>query len=362
MAFDFVRLFVDVFHPEPGERVLFVTDVPRDGVGDSVAWQERRAMTTSWRGLLADRACELGIEVLPLVTFPATGAHNGELPLGQGDPMSLERALDQATAVIAPTEYSPTAPMVAWCVSHEDVRAATLPGVAKRTEGTALAADYRDVARRCEVLREVLAQADEARVTFGTGHEWRVDLRYREALTDDGQLPRDKATRVINLPSGEGFQVPYEGERDGEASLTEWEVPVGMDGDVAVFTVEANRVVDVEGLGRNAQRLRAAFAAEPVQGNIAEFAFGCNPEAVVWGNVLEDEKAGFHCAYGRSEHLGGTVGPDAFSSPDKVVHQDIVYARDSPIQVTDVVLTSEDGASCTVIQDGEYVAFPEDVS
>ncbi len=357
LGFDFLKLFVDVFHPEPGERVLVVTDVPSERVTDSVAWQERREMAASWRDLLADRGRELGIEVLPLVTFPASGAHNAGLPLDLGHPMSLEEALGRATAVIAPTEYSPTAPMVAWCASHEDVRVATLPGVARRTEETALSADYTEVARRCDVLRTLLAQATAARVTFGTGHEWRVDLRYREALTDDGQLPRDKATRVINLPSGEGFQVPYEGEREGEPSLTEGEVPVLLDGDVAVFTVEANRIVDVDGIGHTAQGLRAAFAGEPAQGNIAEFAFGCNPEAVVWGNVLEDEKAGFHWAYGRSEHLGGIVGPDAFSSPDKVVHQDIVYASGSPIKVTDVVLTTDDGASCTVIRDGDYVAF-----
>ena len=36
--------------------------------------------------------------------------------------------------------------------------------------------------------------------------------------------------------------------------------------------------------------------------------------AIVTGNVLEDEKAGFHWAYGRSEHLGGVTGPDAFTS------------------------------------------------
>jgi len=64
---------------------------------------------------------------------------------------------------------------------------------------------------------------------------------------------------------------------------------------------------------------------------IAEVAIGCNDKAVVTGNVLEDEKAGFHRAYGRSDRIGGTVGVAEFSSPDKVYHRDIVYAKDSPI-------------------------------
>ena len=357
MAFDFLKLFTDVFHPESGERVLVVTDGPKEGVDDSAAWRERREMAARWRTLLADAADDLEIEVLPLVTYPATGSHNADLPLEDGDPIPLMDALAEATAVVAPTEFSSSAPMVAWSVSHEDFRVATLPGVARRTEKTALSADYNEVARRCQVLVDLLDAAVEAWVRFATGHEWRVDLRYREARMDDGQLPRDKPTRVINLPSGEGFQVPYEGERDGDPSRTEGEIPVALDGDVALFKVEANRIVDVEGIVPTAQRLRVGFAEEPAQGNIAELAFGCNPNAVVWGNVLEDEKAGFHWAFGRSEHLGGTVGPEAFSSPDRVVHQDIVYASDSPIQVTEVVLTSEDGATCSVIQDGAYVAF-----
>ena len=51
MAFDFLKLFTDVFHPESGERVLVVTDGPREGVDDSAAWRERREMAARWRTL-----------------------------------------------------------------------------------------------------------------------------------------------------------------------------------------------------------------------------------------------------------------------------------------------------------------------
>ena len=55
----------------------------------------------------------------------------------------------------------------------------------------------------------------------------------------------------------------------------------------------------VRGESAGAARFRDIFAADPARPNIAEVAFGCNERAVVTGNVLEDEKAGFHWAYGR---------------------------------------------------------------
>jgi len=89
--------------------------------------------------------------------------------------------------------------------------------------------------------------------------------------------------------------------------------------------------------------------------NIAELAVGCNANAVVWGNVLEDEKAGFHWAYGRSEHLGGVIAPEDFAGPEFIVHQDIVYAQDSPIQVTSLIFTDGEGKTHPVIVDGEQL-------
>ena len=61
------------------------------------------------------------------------------------------------------------------------------------------------------------------------------------------------------------------------------------------------------------------FDADPARANIAEVAFGVNDMAEVTGCVLEDEKAGFHWAFGRSDHLGGVVGVDDFVSPADVL-------------------------------------------
>jgi hypothetical protein len=73
--------------------------------------------------------------------------------------------------------------------------------------------------------------------------------------------------------------------------------------------------------------------------------------------VLEDEKAGFHWAYGRSEFLGGTVSAASFRSPDHVLHEDIVYAKGSPIELQSVHLNRPDGSRPQIIGDGDYLVF-----
>ena len=77
--------------------------------------------------------------------------------------------------------------------------------------------------------------------------------------------------------------------------------------------------------------------------------------AEVTGNTLEDEKAGFHWAFGRSDHIGGVVGVEDFQSPETVVHQDIVYAKGSPVEVESAVLMYPDGRRVSVIVDTKYV-------
>ena len=354
------KLFQDVFHVEPGERVLLLTDHPHGGLRDSPAWRDRRLMAAEWREAFAGLGRRLGFEVRPLVSYPATGQNNGDLPLSAAveSGRTLEAVLAEATLALALTEFSPTAPLVAMTLALRDFRAATLPGVARRMESTALAADYSEVARRCRILADLLRGAPAAEVVFDTGHRCRFDLRHREPDMDDGQLPRDRqGVRLINLPSGEACMSPYEGEIPGDESRTGGELPVLLEGEVLEFVVQNNRITDVLGPDPLAARWRSFFAADPARANVAEFAFGCNPLAVVWGNTLEDEKAGFHWAYGRSEHLGGTVGPASFQSPSHVVHQDFVYAKGSPIGVESVHLHRTDGSSIQVMAQGDYLVF-----
>jgi leucyl aminopeptidase (aminopeptidase T) len=223
-------------------------------------------------------------------------------------------------------------------------------------EQTALAADYAIIGPRTHYLAEKLSAAQAAHVRFDTGHTFTFDLRYRQARADDGMCRRTKsAPRVINLPSGEAYIAPYEGEQPDEPSQTSGQIPMLTNEELLILHIIQNRIVEIEGAGSRAAELRAYFALDHARRNIAELGLGCNDKAVVWGNVLEDEKAGFHWAYGRSEHIGGVIGPAAFLDPGHIIHQDIVYAKGSPIMVASLTLDLGDGISEEIMRDGWYI-------
>lgn len=353
---DKAKLFHDVFALEPQDTVLVMIDVPRNGIMDHPDWQDRRQMAEEWRQAFA----ELSVSVLPMLEYPATGINNGDLPhTGQceGVDTSIESLLGQASIVVAMTEYSATAPLSKWTQRLPDLRVASMPGVLRRMEQTALAADYQEVARRTHLLAEALTQANGANLTFSTGDHLYLDLRYRTGHADDGLCHRNKAFPLINLPSGEAFIVPYEGERPDEPSRTTGTIPFYDQGELFHLDVHENRIVRVRGDGPAARAFAAYLDEDPARANVAELGLGCNDHAVVMGAVIEDEKAGLHWAYGRSEHLGGTVSPADFRSPEHVVHQDIVYAPDSRIGVTALTLERTDEDPLRVIEDNRYLLW-----
>ncbi len=182
-----------------------------------------------------------------------------------------------------------------------------------------------------------------------------LDLRFRAALVDDGQLRADKTPpRLVNLPSGEAFTAVYEGEQPGAPSATRGVLPVAWRGDIVRLEIDHNRVVDVLGRGEAADDLHTFLSIDGARRNVAELGLGCNPRARVWGNILEDEKAGPHIALGRSEHIGGVTGPEAFEDPRHIWHQDFIYARDCPIHIARLRLVDARGNETLLAINGRY--------
>lgn len=353
MKFDLEKLLRDVFAPAPHERVAVLVDLPHGKWNDDEDWIERRKMADEWR--LAFE--KLGLASQPIITYPCTGAGNADLPefaTQDGKQIRIDDLFAQTNIAISMTRFSATAPLMAFARKYRNFRAASMPNVLRRMENSALAADYRDVARKAAILEARLNRAESADITFATGHKVHFDLRHRKAHADDGRCTADRDHRVINLPSGEAFIVPYEGEIAGDPSRTTGQIPVGWKGQLAILNVSANRIGEIDGDNDYAKKLREHFAVDEARRNIAELGLGCNDRAIVTGNVLEDEKAGLHWAYGRSEHLGGVTDPGKFSSPANVVHNDIVYAKGCPVETKSLVLNYKSGGSEEIMRDCAY--------
>jgi hypothetical protein len=353
MAFQLEKFFVDVFAPQSGDGLTIMYDLPHDEIQDHPAWQERREMATAWHQQISAFSQKYGFQVNPMVVYEATGAHARDLPeFGQckGKPVRLEEIARDSTILISMPEFSATAPLLVLTRKYENLRVASMPTVSKAMEETALSADYNQVARTCAQLAALFDRAVGIEVRFSTGQRCYFDKSdHKPSRQDNGRLhPGETALRLRNLPSGEVFVVPNESPE----SKTRGEIPVSYRDETAIFIVQGNRIIDVRGDGPMATQKRQEFRAERALSNIAEVAVGCNEKAIVTGNVLEDEKAGFHWAYGRSEFLGGTVSPKDFSAPDKVLHQDIVYAKGNPIVCERFDFIFSDGSRKTAIVNG----------
>lgn len=357
-ASELAALVQRVFVPTPEDRLLGVMiDLPDERVPDDPAWAERRAIAAEWVRLLQEMAGNLGYGT-NLLLYPNVGTNNGDLPdrcwIHAGGPVPAHAdKLDPAAAhpmaeifdshgmLLAPTEFSATAPLKVAARKHP-MRAATMPGF-NPAMTPALRLDYTEVNRRVEILKELLDEATGADLVFrhpGGEDRLHLDLRHRGGHASGGLIPHLGVAG--NLPSGESYIVPYEGEIPGDPSRSEGTLPVQFGkGEVVRYRIQGNRAVEVLSEGPVSTREADLIAREPAYANLAELglgvlaAFGVKPIGV----LLLDEKLGLHIAFGRSEHFGGQVGPDAFSSPSAVIHIDRVYV---PEEQPDVLPVSVD--------------------
>jgi len=374
-AEELTNLVKRVFEPREEDRSLAViVDLPDDEVPDNPRWRIRRALAADWvRELTAARA-DHGLDVA-LFLYRNVHSNNADLPAtawrwtgdtipDHSDLMAghveqpMDAILGDHRLVIAPTEFSTTAPLK-MMAPRLGFRAATMPGFSPEMV-PALRIDYTEVNRRVEYLKQLLDDSVAADFFFSvdgsTDYGLHLDLRHRKAHASGGLL-RQPGT-AGNLPSGEAYIVPYEGEIAGDPTSSSGLLPVQFGMEVVVFEIDDNRARRIVSTGPESEAEAVRLTAEPARGNLAELGLGVLADFGITpiGEVLLDEKLGLHLAFGRSEHFGGQVGPDSFTKPEAVMHQDHVYLPELQPRVTAarVVLTSADGESFDLIRDGDY--------
>jgi leucyl aminopeptidase (aminopeptidase T) len=282
---------------KPGEDVLVVADAATRRVGEA----------------LRDGSAAAGADaVLTIMDVRATDGTDPARPVAA--------AMAACDVFFAPTTRSLSHTPARKRASEAGARGATLPGVTEDMIARVMAVDFDRMTRRSRAVAELLDQADEARITNELGTDFSMDLTGRAGIADDGDLTRPGA--FGNLPAGEGFIAPLNGEGVIVASSLS---PLGLSSEPARLTVANGRIVEAEhGLGP--QYIELLRVHGELGTNLAELGVGTNDRATLTGNVLEDEKilGTVHVAFGASAGIGGTV-----SVP---IHLDVVVL-DASLQV-----------------------------
>ena len=221
-------------------------------------------------------------------------------------PRAVAAAMAAADVVLAPTIQSLSHTAARKAASDAGVRIGTLPGVTEEMLTRLMTGDLDEIRRRGWAVVTALNRGSEARITCRHGSDLRIGLQGRMGIVDAGELGNKGA--FGNLPCGEGFIAPVEGTTEGTLVVDGSIASVGLlDTPVSLTVREGNLV---EATGNDGGKLMELLIAHGEDGtNVAELGIGTNEEAILTGNILEDEKilGTCHVAFGASAAIGGTV-------------------------------------------------------
>ena len=221
-------------------------------------------------------------------------------------PRAVAAAMAAADVVLAPTIQSLSHTAARKAASEAGVRIGSLPGVTEEMLSRLMTSDLAEIRRRGWAIVTALNRGAEARITCRHGSDLRIGLEGRHGIVDAGELGNRGA--FGNLPCGEGFIAPVEGTTEGTLVVDGSIASVGMLETPISLTIREGHLVDAT--GEEGKQLMELLTAHGEDGtNVAELGIGTNEEAVLTGNILEDEKifGSCHVAFGASAAIGGTV-------------------------------------------------------
>lgn len=221
-------------------------------------------------------------------------------------PRAVAAAMREADVVLAPTIQSVSHTAARKEASEAGVRVGSLPGVTEEMLVRLMNSDLEEVRRRGWAIVSTLNGGSEVRITCRHGSDLRFGIEGRLGIVDAGELSSRSA--FGNLPCGEGFIAPLEGTGEGTLVVDGSIAEVGLLDTPTSLTVREGRLTEATG-SDGAALMDLLTAHGPEATSIAELGIGTNEEAILTGNILEDEKilGTAHIAFGASAAIGGTV-------------------------------------------------------
>ncbi|MBI3585669.1 MAG: aminopeptidase [Ignavibacteriales bacterium] len=274
----------DCMGVQPGETVLVITDEPLRTIGYAL-----------WKAVKDFGNEVMLVEILPRKT-------NGEEP-----PKEVAELMKMVDVVLCPTSKSLTHTDSRRAASDKGVRIATLPGVTEEIMIRCMNADYNKIAERTFRLCALLEKTSAIKVKAPRGTDITLPIKGRHAHASSG-IFREKG-QWGNLPTGEAYLAPLEGESQGIVVVDGSMASVGMVREPIRITVKDGYATDITG-GAEATRLIQLLEPHGKDGRtVAEFGIGTNDKAILTGLILEDEKVmgTIHIAFGDNKSMGGSV-------------------------------------------------------
>jgi leucyl aminopeptidase (aminopeptidase T) len=221
-------------------------------------------------------------------------------------PRPVAAAMAAADVVLAPTIQSLSHTAARKAASDAGVRIATLPGVTEEMLARLMNGDLDEMRRRGWAIVNALNQGSQVRITCRHGSDLTFSIEGRSGIVDAGELTAKGA--FGNLPCGEGFIAPVEGTAAGTLVVDGSIAAVGLVESPVRLTVEEGHLVGATG-DEGARLMELLTPHGPDGTNVAELGIGTNEEAILTGNILEDEKifGTAHVAFGASAGIGGTI-------------------------------------------------------
>ena len=284
------RVIADYMAVTRGEVVVIVVD---DRTSPSI-WQALAGQT-------------LAVGGTPVVTMMAALAKSGMEP-----PAPIGAAMCKANVVIAAASRS-----MYHIEAKNQAKQAGARGVFNAPyledgwiDG-AMTADFLEIRKQAERLRDRLARGKRAKVTTPAGTDVSMVIEGRKPvgwLTGVCRNPGE----VSAFPGGEVSLPPLEGTTEGRIVLEHIMTDIGRLTQPIVLTVEKGECVKIDG-GVEAHALAAHIDGVKNATNIAELGIGLNPKSRLTGGITEVKKrlGTAHMALGDSAAgYGGKVTSD----------------------------------------------------
>ncbi len=242
---------------------------------------------------------------------------------GQEPPDAIAAMMKLVDVVVCPTAKSLTHTNARREAVKLGVRVGTMPGITADIMSRCLNADFDRIVTMTNYIADQLKGVKMIRVVTEAGTDISMPVQGRMIIPSTGVL-REKG-QSGNIPSGEVFLAPIEGQSNGIVVIDGSMASIGLIKTPITVKVVDGFAEEITG-GEEAERLVAILNKSGRDARaVAEFGMGTNYKAILTGQILEDEKVfgTIHIAFGNNLTMGGTIAVN--SHLDGLVKEPDVY-------------------------------------